>query len=523
MMKCLNSRQLNKCIQLCCLKTHDFLINPYFSIFLVSSPNRMRKPRLTTNRGRPPRASSGSSARHDQRQTSPCITPPFSDLTAKYPRENNPTDGYPRGNTPTEDFSSLKIAPCSNGVGPSEISSTKEDKLLTTLELLSLPALQRTASRTTVSLENVEMWESDSEETESVGRFDNIDGMFINPRKTFDFSDLKKMRRPVAERLLMPDVITVEKPDTTTDNQKPHIPIIRSQRQTDVSVAWPPHEQNVITHVTSSPSRRKKSTDNKQTEKSERKKTRHERTRSETEQKTFSHRRSSSLTRPMQTNGGERVSPERSPTRSKQKVSTQIQASSHTVFKQTPRKPPRRQLPQQPTSTMSTEQPRAQIKYTTQHSSGSDSSNSSHNSLLNRTYVLPKSKQLYREQRAVDSLETLPKRTKSSDSETTSNSNTDSNGSPAISGVPFHGTHGRNGLLDGLNRPVIGIPDAYNRPPIGLADAPKILEKKQVKFHGIVQMKEGDTNSYDFLRMSGDTAKLYKKKYLPSVYADDER
>ena len=53
-------------------------------------------------------------------------------------------------------------------------------------------------SRTTVSLESVDLWESDTEESDKDG-FDRINGVPINPRKTFDFSDLRRARGHVTD------------------------------------------------------------------------------------------------------------------------------------------------------------------------------------------------------------------------------------------------------------------------------------------------------------------------------------
>ena len=387
---------------------------------------------------------------------------------------------------------------------------------MTTLELLSLPVLQRTASRTTVSLENVEMWESDSEEAESSGRFDRIDGMLVNPRKTFDFSELRRMKKTVGECLFTHIPVYKEENkneqkrdgEAHTSSVKAHAPIIRSRRQNNISQAWlPKQQQSSPNTVNNPPTQNNNITPNQssissgQTNQSgirsdhislSRK---HERTLSKDKDfKSLNQTRSSSLSRTTDgTIEKEKVSHERSPTRAKSSVNNQIQVSSHTMFKQAPRKPPRRQLPKQPTNTNYVNQYRHQQYpiYTTQHSSGSDSSFSSQ---LNKTYVVHNNKTFPRGERAVDSLETLPKRTKSSDSDTNSNSSPEA--------VAF--------VMPNLT-------------PHGIIPSvPRLLERKHVKFHGIVQMKEGDTNSYDFLRMSGDTARLYKKKYLPSMYAGED-
>ena len=58
------------------------------------------------------------------------------------------------------------------------------------------PTFIRPPSRTTISLDNVDMWESDSESDQSQG-FDKINSAVIAPSKTIDFSDLRRSRSPV--------------------------------------------------------------------------------------------------------------------------------------------------------------------------------------------------------------------------------------------------------------------------------------------------------------------------------------
>ena len=65
--------------------------------------------------------------------------------------------------------------------------------------------MNRCESRTTTSLDNVEMWESDSE-LEPIdyhsSKFDRINGVLINPRKTYDLSELRRTRTSTASRLM---------------------------------------------------------------------------------------------------------------------------------------------------------------------------------------------------------------------------------------------------------------------------------------------------------------------------------
>ena len=58
------------------------------------------------------------------------------------------------------------------------------------------PTFLRPPSRTTTSLDNVDMWESDSESDHSQG-FDKINSAAIVPSMTIDFSDLRRSRSPV--------------------------------------------------------------------------------------------------------------------------------------------------------------------------------------------------------------------------------------------------------------------------------------------------------------------------------------
>ena len=58
------------------------------------------------------------------------------------------------------------------------------------------PTFMRPPSRTTISLDNVDMWESDSESDQSQG-FDKINIATIVPSKTIDFSALRRSRSPV--------------------------------------------------------------------------------------------------------------------------------------------------------------------------------------------------------------------------------------------------------------------------------------------------------------------------------------
>ncbi len=57
---------------------------------------------------------------------------------------------------------------------------------------------QRIVARTTSSLDNVDLWEeSDSENEQINDGFDRVNGVLINPRKTFDFSELRKSKSPL--------------------------------------------------------------------------------------------------------------------------------------------------------------------------------------------------------------------------------------------------------------------------------------------------------------------------------------
>ena len=56
----------------------------------------------------------------------------------------------------------------------------------------------RHSPRTTVSLDAVDLWEEEDDVTEGEDEFDEINGVLINPSKTFDLSELRRSRSPVA-------------------------------------------------------------------------------------------------------------------------------------------------------------------------------------------------------------------------------------------------------------------------------------------------------------------------------------
>ena len=78
------------------------------------------------------------------------------------------------------------------------------------------PTFLRPPSRTTTSLDNVDMWESDSESDHSQG-FDKINSAAIVPSLTIDFSDLRRSRSPVvAHKRNRLESVNVDRKDSPT-------------------------------------------------------------------------------------------------------------------------------------------------------------------------------------------------------------------------------------------------------------------------------------------------------------------
>ena len=78
------------------------------------------------------------------------------------------------------------------------------------------PTFLRPPSRTTTSLDNVDMWESDSESDHSQG-FDKVNSAAIVPSLTIDFTDLRRSRSPVvAHKRNRLESVNVDRKDSPT-------------------------------------------------------------------------------------------------------------------------------------------------------------------------------------------------------------------------------------------------------------------------------------------------------------------
>ena len=430
------------------------------------------------------------------------ISPPFLDVTAR--RDNTPEVTIEHKNqrnvTPTEDFSCLQIAsrpqtPSQKGGGDSRflhedsrlvqgpevrIDGPTDEKLLSTLDLISpLPVLQRTASRTTVSLENVDLWESDSE-----AEFDQIDGVHINPKKTFDFSDLGRQRiasdstynrnskhsqvksKPSPDKLPAEKNYKLTKEKNNTDMRElfqQNTSVQNKRRNSGVFLQRPLVERQKVIKATKTEVRRTpvKVTTNK--------------TSSGGTNSTHSAQSSSKVS--TETNYSSGSSSTHSSTNNVSTTTVPLSTTERTIsasskslrlHRNISSKDGDKKRNRHRTHSVTTAQCIKQSFKQQEHEEEFALS-------LNRTYDISGSSS-QDEQITRDSLETKPKRTKPSSDYR----------SPTI-------------------------------PPI-----PSSPQKKQVKFHGIVRLKQGDTDSYDFLRLPRDTAGQYKKKYLAAMYSEDD-